>query len=85
LRAVTLGRIGRAAPPAVSPGRRREATLFGGENLAHERERDAAARCSDLAGIRDAEALAKLPEPERQEWQALWADVDSLLAKIFKP
>ncbi len=29
-------------------------------------------RDSDLAGIRDADALAKLPEAERKEWQALW-------------
>src|SRR5262249_51625450 len=28
---------------------------------------------SDLAGIRDDEALASLPEAERKEWQALWA------------
>ena len=32
----------------------------------------------DLAGIRDDEALARLPEAERKEWQALWADVVSL-------
>ena len=40
---------------------------------------------SDLAGIRDADALAKLPETERKEWQALWAEVDSLLARAAKP
>jgi serine/threonine-protein kinase len=34
---------------------------------------------SDLAGIRDDEALARLPQAERKAWQALWADVDSLL------
>jgi tetratricopeptide (TPR) repeat protein len=34
---------------------------------------------ADLAGIRDRDALAKLTEAERREWQALWADVDSLL------
>src|SRR5262249_24017079 len=33
---------------------------------------------SDLAGIRGDEALARLPEAEREAWQALWADVDSL-------
>ena len=32
---------------------------------------------ANLAGVRDPEALAKLPEPERKEWQSLWADVDS--------
>jgi hypothetical protein len=36
-------------------------------------------RDSDLAGIRNAEALAKLPEAERKAWQALWAEVDERL------
>ncbi len=36
---------------------------------------------SDLTGIRDLEALAKLPEAERKEWQALWADVQALLKR----
>ena len=40
---------------------------------------------TDLASIRDAEALAKLPEAERKEWQALWADVDSLLERAQGP
>jgi hypothetical protein len=35
----------------------------------------------DLAGVRDPEELAKLPEAERAEWQALWADVDRLLER----
>jgi tetratricopeptide (TPR) repeat protein len=35
----------------------------------------------DLAGVRDADALARLPEPERAAWTALWAEVDALLAK----
>jgi tetratricopeptide (TPR) repeat protein len=34
---------------------------------------------ADLGGIRDDAALARLPEADRNEWQALWADVDSLL------
>jgi tetratricopeptide (TPR) repeat protein len=34
---------------------------------------------ADLAGVRG-EALAKLPEPERQPWQGLWADLDKTLA-----
>ncbi len=34
----------------------------------------------DLATVRG-EALARLPEPERKGWQALWADVDALLKK----
>ena len=40
---------------------------------------------TDLAGIRDAAALAKLPEAERKQWQALWAEVDALLQKVGKP
>jgi hypothetical protein len=38
-------------------------------------------RDSDLAGVRDTDALAKLPEAERQGWRNLWADVQELLAK----
>jgi tetratricopeptide (TPR) repeat protein len=40
---------------------------------------------SDLAGIRDDEALARLPDAERKEWQALWADVDSRLGPATTP
>jgi eukaryotic-like serine/threonine-protein kinase len=36
---------------------------------------------SDLAGIRDAVSLTKLPESESKPWQALWADVDRLLRR----
>jgi len=36
-------------------------------------------RDSDLAGLRDADALAKLPEDERGACRKLWADVDALL------
>ena len=36
---------------------------------------------TDFAAIRDADSLAKLPEDERQAWQALWANVDALLEK----
>jgi hypothetical protein len=32
----------------------------------------------DLAGVRDPDVLAALPEPERADWQALWAQVDRL-------
>jgi eukaryotic-like serine/threonine-protein kinase len=40
----------------------------------------------DLAGVRDPEALAKLPETERAEWQKLWAEVKGLLEKaVEKP
>jgi serine/threonine protein kinase len=36
---------------------------------------------ADLAGIRDEKELAKLPEDERKDWRALWAEVDTLLKK----
>jgi tetratricopeptide (TPR) repeat protein/tRNA A-37 threonylcarbamoyl transferase component Bud32 len=32
----------------------------------------------DLDGVRRAEALAKLPEAERKEWQKLWQEVEAL-------
>jgi serine/threonine-protein kinase len=37
---------------------------------------------ADLAGVRDAEALAKLPEEERPAWKALWAEVDAALQAV---
>jgi hypothetical protein len=40
---------------------------------------------SDLRGIRAAEALAKLPEAERKECQALWAEVEALLKRAREP
>ena len=35
----------------------------------------------DLAGVRDADFLASLAEPERGDWQALWDSVRKLLEK----
>jgi hypothetical protein len=35
-------------------------------------------RDQDLSGIRDAEALKRLPEHERKEWQQFWAEVEAL-------
>jgi hypothetical protein len=35
----------------------------------------------DLAGVRDQDALAKLPEAERKAWRKLWTDVADLLKK----
>jgi hypothetical protein len=32
-----------------------------------------------LAGVRNPAALAQLPEPERQAWQAFWQEVEQLL------
>ncbi len=43
--------------------------------LAHWRGDD------DLAGVRDADALMKLPDAERADWRQLWADLDALLPK----
>jgi hypothetical protein len=34
-----------------------------------------------FAGVREPEALARLPEPERTAWQKLWADVADMLAR----
>jgi hypothetical protein len=36
---------------------------------------------TDFDGVRDAAALAKLPDAERAQWQKLWADVAALLQK----
>jgi serine/threonine-protein kinase len=36
---------------------------------------------TDLAGVRDPDALAKLPAPEQQAWRSFWSDVDALLRK----
>jgi tetratricopeptide (TPR) repeat protein len=35
----------------------------------------------DSAAVRDPEALARLPEGERQDWQKLWTEVEELFAK----
>jgi hypothetical protein len=39
---------------------------------------------TDLAGVRG-DALAKLPEAEREPWKKLWEEVDGLLAKVGAP
>jgi hypothetical protein len=36
---------------------------------------------TDLTGVRDSKALDKLPPDERDAWQKLWKDVDTLLAR----
>jgi tetratricopeptide (TPR) repeat protein len=38
-------------------------------------------RDEGFAGVREADALARLPEAERQEWQQLWAEVADTLAR----
>jgi len=40
---------------------------------------------TDLAGVRDASALAKLPDAEQKGWHALWEGVESLLKKAQGP
>jgi tetratricopeptide (TPR) repeat protein len=40
---------------------------------------------ADLAGVRDPAALAKLPEAERQQWQALWQEVEALRQRAAGP
>jgi hypothetical protein len=36
---------------------------------------------ADLAGVRDKDALEKIPEAERGDWRKLWADVAAVLKK----
>jgi tetratricopeptide (TPR) repeat protein len=36
----------------------------------------------DLADVRSADALGRLPEPEGRGWRALWAEVDSLIDSL---
>jgi Tfp pilus assembly protein PilF len=40
---------------------------------------------ADLAGVRDADALAKLPEAEQGEWKKLWEDVAAVLKAAEPP
>jgi hypothetical protein len=43
-------------------------------------------RDPSFAGLREPGALARLPEPERQAWERLWADVTDTLARaLSKP
>jgi hypothetical protein len=39
----------------------------------------------NLAGVRDRDALAKLPADERRAWEALWENVDALLKAAARP
>ncbi len=39
---------------------------------------------SDLDGVRDPDALARLPEAERKDWQAVWADLTALLIRLHR-
>lgn len=40
---------------------------------------------ADLAGVRDAATLAKLPEDERKPWRELWDDVETLRQRAAEP
>ena len=40
---------------------------------------------ADLAGIRDQEALAKLPQSERDDWRKLWEEVSAVLKRASEP
>jgi len=40
---------------------------------------------TDLASVRDDDALARLPADERKACKLLWANVDELLARASKP
>jgi hypothetical protein len=37
---------------------------------------------TDLASVRDPQALDRLPDDERQQWHQLWQDVAALLKKV---
>jgi len=36
----------------------------------------------DLSGVRAKDALARLPDEERERWERLWSDVDGLLRRV---
>ncbi len=42
-------------------------------------------RSPDLAGLRDAEGLTRLPAAEQEEWRKFWADVEAALARLRPP
>jgi eukaryotic-like serine/threonine-protein kinase len=39
----------------------------------------------DLAGVRARDALARLPDEERERWERLWSDVGALLRRVSVP
>jgi hypothetical protein len=53
-----------------------EANSLIGQTLQHWKDD------TDLAGIRDLDGLAKLPENEQTAYRAFWGDVDALLKKV---
>jgi tetratricopeptide (TPR) repeat protein len=70
-----LGAWSRLGDEAASTPGRLEASRSVSGAMLHWRED------GDLASVRDPAALAELPEAERADWRALWADVDALLAE----
>jgi hypothetical protein len=38
-----------------------------------------------LAAVRARDALARLPDKERKQWESLWSDVDALLRRVSQP
>jgi serine/threonine-protein kinase len=39
----------------------------------------------DLAGVRDRDGLARLPNEEREQWERLWSGVGALLRRVSGP
>ena len=39
----------------------------------------------DLVRIHAKDALARLPDEERERWERLWSDVDALLRSVSAP
>jgi tetratricopeptide (TPR) repeat protein len=56
-----------------------KADAFGARTLRHWRVD------TDLAGVRDGDAIATLPADERRAWEALWKGVDALLKGEARP
>jgi len=97
LAAAGQGEDARQLPDKVQRMLRRQALVWLRDDLAlygklAEREEPAAKQIvrqllghwpedTDLVSIRDRDALAKLPEAERKDWQKLWADVAETLAR----
>jgi hypothetical protein len=39
----------------------------------------------ELAGVRDSNELARLPNEEREQWERLWSEVDALHRRVSGP
>jgi hypothetical protein len=40
---------------------------------------------ASLGGVRGKDALARLPDEERKQWESLWSDVEALLRRPSRP